>query len=77
MLQQTKSVFLSILSLILLAGALSSAGAAAHVLRTYRRGNHFCATPVNGAIELSFVAVIFASRLFYPLRLLLKRKNVA
>jgi len=62
---------------MLLLGALSSAGAAARILWTYRRGNHFCATPVSGAIELSVVAFIFGSCLFYPLRLLLKKKNVA
>lgn len=62
---------------MLLAGALLSAGAAANILWTWRHRNHFCATPLSGATELSVAAFIFGSCLFYTLRLLLKKKNVA
>jgi hypothetical protein len=31
---------------------------AIHIARTWARGNHFCATPLNGSFELGFIAII-------------------
>jgi hypothetical protein len=74
---QTKTTLLSIFALALLAGLLSSVSMATYVWWTWHQGNHFCATPLSGVVELLFVAMVLFLCLVGTLRLLIKKKNAA
>jgi hypothetical protein len=67
--QPIKTVLLSILASVLLAGLLPSVGIATYVWWTYDHGNRFCGTPLAGVAELVVVAIVLFSCLVWTLRL--------